>query len=53
MKIRTFSLFLIAILSFFLCLGLSFQKSLPTSAQVIPVENSLTETEKTAKIQYQ
>lgn len=53
MKIRAFSLCLIAALSFFLWSGLAFNQNSPIAAQVFSTENNLTETEKTAKIQYQ
>ncbi|MEB3121866.1 MAG: CHAT domain-containing protein [Snowella sp.] len=52
MKFRTVSLCLIAVLTFLLSLGLSFDKSLPTVAQTAPVEKIVTE-EQTAKNQYQ
>ena len=53
MKFRAFSLFLIAVLTFFLSLGLSFQQNLPTIAQTPPMETVLTESEQDAKSQYQ
>ncbi|MFM7441738.1 MAG: hypothetical protein ACKO2V_24590, partial [Snowella sp.] len=52
MKFRTVSLCLIAVLTFLLSLGLSFEQSLPTVAQTAPVEKIVTE-EQTAKNQYQ
>jgi CHAT domain-containing protein len=53
MKFRAVSLCLIAVLTFLLSLGLSFNQNLPTVAQTAPVENIVTETEQTAKSQYQ
>ena len=53
MKFRAVSLCLIAVLTFLLSLGLSFDQNLPTLAQTAPVENIVTETEQTAKKQYQ
>ena len=53
MKFRAVSLCLIAVLTFLLSLGLSFNQNLPTVAQTAPVENIVTETEQTAKTQYQ
>ena len=53
MKFRAVSLCLIAVLTFLLSLGLSFHQNLPTVAQTAPVENIVTETEQTAKTQYQ
>ncbi len=53
MKFRAVSLCLIAVLTFLLSLGLSFEQNLPTVAQTAPVENIVTETEQTAKTQYQ
>ena len=53
MKFRAVSLCLIAVLTFLLSLGLSFDQNLPTVAQTPPVENIVTETEQTAKTQYQ
>jgi hypothetical protein len=53
MKLRAFSLCLLAFLTFFLWLGLSFQQNLPTIAQVAPVENTLIGTEQTATTQHQ
>jgi tetratricopeptide (TPR) repeat protein len=53
MKFRAVSLCLIAVLTFLLSLGLSFNQNLPTVAQTAPVEKVLTETEQTAKKQYQ
>ena len=53
MKFRVVSLGLIAVLTFLLSLGLSFNQNLPTVAQTAPVENIVTETEQTAKSHYQ
>ncbi len=53
MKFRAISLCLIAVVTFLLSLGLSFDQNLPTLAQTAPVENIVTETEQTAKKQYQ
>jgi CHAT domain-containing protein len=53
MKFRAVSLCLIAVLTFLLSLGLSFDQNLPTVAQTAPIEKVLTETEQTAKTQYQ
>ena len=53
MKFRAISLCLIAVVTFLLSLGLSFNQNLPTVAQTPPVENIVTETEQTAKTQYQ
>lgn len=53
MKFRAVSLCLVAVLTFLLSLGLSFDQNLPTVAQAPPLESVLTETEQTAKKQYQ